>query len=139
MGLRLRFQPVGPTGRLVEPTPRRVTDAGHEPVIHRLKSRARFKGEAEGHSSSQRLVCKRKRITNPYGVVFFLLTRPLMGDLEPTRAQKALESGCREPDREVLGRLTRKGMDMPGEPPLFPDLDRLYTALDALDAPEDEK
>lgn len=37
-------------------------------------------GEAEDHRSLQRLVCKRKRISNPYGEVFFLLTRPLMGD-----------------------------------------------------------
>ncbi len=67
------------------------------------------------------------------------MNRLRRSDPEPTRAQKALKSGCREPDREVLGRLTRKSMDVPGEPPLFPDLDRLYTALDALDAPEDEK
>ena len=51
--------------------------------------------------------------------------------------QKALEAGDRTPDREILSRLTRKGMDVTGEPPLFPDLDGLYKTLDALNTPED--
>jgi len=45
-------------------------------------------------------------------------------------AQEALEHGDRGPDRAILARLTRKGIDVPGEPPLFPDLDALYRAID---------
>ena len=52
--------------------------------------------------------------------------------------QKALEAGDRTADREILSRLTRKGMDTPGEPPLFPDLESLYNILDALETPEDD-
>ncbi|HIJ42185.1 MAG TPA: hypothetical protein HPP90_14090 [Deltaproteobacteria bacterium] len=48
-----------------------------------------------------------------------------------------MEAGDRTPDREILTRLTRKGTDETGEPPLFPDLDGLYSALDALNTPED--
>ncbi len=45
-------------------------------------------------------------------------------------AQKALEVGDRKADREILGRLTRKGIDAAEELPLFPNLDVLYQALD---------
>lgn len=52
-------------------------------------------------------------------------------------AQKMLEKGDPSADREILSRLTRKGMDIAGEPPLFPDIDRLYNAQDALNTQED--
>ena len=52
-------------------------------------------------------------------------------------AQKMLEKGDLSADREILSRLTRKGMDIAGEPPLFPDIDGLYKALDALNTKED--
>ncbi len=52
-------------------------------------------------------------------------------------AQKAIEGGDRRAGREILARLTREGIDTTGEPALFPDLDGLYSALDALDKPED--
>jgi len=52
-------------------------------------------------------------------------------------AQKTLEAGDRTADRKILSSLTPKGMDIPGEPPLFPDLDGLYEALDALEGSED--
>jgi hypothetical protein len=52
-------------------------------------------------------------------------------------AQKMLEKGDLSADREILSRLTRKGMDIAGEPPLFPDIDGLYNALDALNTQED--
>jgi type I restriction enzyme, S subunit len=48
-------------------------------------------------------------------------------------AQEGLERGDTTLDREILARLTRKGIDNPNEPPLFPDLDALYTALASLD------
>jgi type I restriction enzyme, S subunit len=48
-------------------------------------------------------------------------------------AQEGLEKGDTTLDREILSRLTRKGIDNPNEPPLFPDLDALYAALASLD------
>jgi type I restriction enzyme, S subunit len=56
------------------------------------------------------------------------------GDLKA--AQKGLEKSEITLDREILARLTRKGIDFPNEPPLFPDLDALYAALASLDATE---
>jgi type I restriction enzyme S subunit len=44
-------------------------------------------------------------------------------------AQEALQRGDQGPDRAILSRLTRKGLDVPNEPRLFPDLDALYQAL----------
>jgi len=44
-------------------------------------------------------------------------------------AQEALDRGDTGLDRALLSRLTRKGIDAPGEPPLFPDLDALYGLL----------
>ena len=43
-------------------------------------------------------------------------------------SQKALESDDNSLDREILGRLTTKGLDGDGEP-LFVDLDQLYDLL----------
>jgi type I restriction enzyme, S subunit len=51
-------------------------------------------------------------------------------------AQEGLEKGDTTLDREILDRLTRKGIDFPNEPPLFPDLDALYAALASLEATE---
>jgi type I restriction enzyme, S subunit len=51
-------------------------------------------------------------------------------------AQEGLEQGDTTLDREILSRLTRKGIDCPNEPPLFPDLDALYAALASLDVTE---
>lgn len=44
-------------------------------------------------------------------------------------AQEGLDRGDHSADRALLSRLTRKGIDVPGEPPLFPDLDALYDLL----------
>jgi type I restriction enzyme S subunit len=43
-------------------------------------------------------------------------------------AQQALDTGDTSPDRDILSRLTNKGLDGDGEP-LFPDLDQLYELL----------
>ena len=51
-------------------------------------------------------------------------------EAELKEAQESLERGDRAADRSLLSRLTRKGMDAAGEPPLFPDLAALYDALD---------
>jgi len=49
---------------------------------------------------------------------------------ELVEAEEALASGEREPDKAILARLTRKGMDAAHEAALFADLDALYSALD---------
>jgi type I restriction enzyme S subunit len=51
-------------------------------------------------------------------------------------AQEALQKGDREPDKAILSRLTHKGYDIKGEPPLFPDLDILYETIDKLNVDE---
>lgn len=50
-------------------------------------------------------------------------------EAELVAAQEALERGDDTADRALLRRLTRQGLDVPGQPPLFPDLDALYTLL----------
>ena len=49
-------------------------------------------------------------------------------------ARECLEQGNITFDRGIISRLTLKGIDRPNEPPLFPDLDVLYVALEKLDA-----
>jgi type I restriction enzyme S subunit len=51
-------------------------------------------------------------------------------------AQEDIEQGDTALDREILARLTRKGIDCPKEPPLFPDLEALYEALSDLEGAE---
>ena len=50
-------------------------------------------------------------------------------EAEFVAAQETLERGDDSADRALLRRLTRHGLDIPGQPPLFPDLDALYTLL----------
>lgn len=52
-----------------------------------------------------------------------------VGEDELKAAQEALERGDTSLDRAMLQRMTRKGMDVVGEPALFLDLDALYTTL----------
>jgi type I restriction enzyme S subunit len=48
---------------------------------------------------------------------------------ELVSAQEALVRGDNSIDRVLLSRLTRQGLDVSGSPPLFPDLDALYSLL----------
>ncbi|MFN6531087.1 restriction endonuclease subunit S [Nostoc sp. ChiSLP03a] len=54
-------------------------------------------------------------------------------------AQQALEKGDREPDKAILSRLTRKGIDIKDEPPLFSDLDALYEIIDQITKDTEEE
>jgi type I restriction enzyme, S subunit len=54
-------------------------------------------------------------------------------------AQEGLEKSDITLDREILARLTRKGIDCPNEPPLFPDLDALYATIASLDETKQPK
>jgi type I restriction enzyme S subunit len=50
-------------------------------------------------------------------------------EAELIAAQGGLERGDDKADRCLLGRLTRRGIDVANQPPLFPDLDALYALL----------
>ena len=49
---------------------------------------------------------------------------------ELCEAYVALNAGDHQADSSILGRMTVGGIDVPHEPPLFPDLDGLYAAID---------
>ena len=57
-------------------------------------------------------------------LVYALIERRI-DETELVCAQEALNRGDSGPDRAILGRLTRKGINAPEETPLFPDLDAL--------------
>lgn len=62
----------------------------------------------------------------------FLVEALIEGDLKESElkaAQEKLRQGDNSLDREILSQLTRKGYNVSGEPPLFPDLDALYEVL----------
>ena len=50
-------------------------------------------------------------------------------EAELVTAQESLDRGDNSADRALLQRLKRDGVDAPGQPPLFPDLDALYALL----------
>jgi hypothetical protein len=91
------------------------------------------------------LLSRRKSLITRYSILLTTAAKLLVEALiegqvsesDLVAAQKALEAGNRSADREILSRLTRKGMDVASEPPLFPDLDGLYNALDSLNTPGD--
>jgi type I restriction enzyme, S subunit len=82
-------------------------------------------------------VAESVRLTNAAKLFVEALIEGHISEADLVSAQKALEAGDRTADREILSRLTPKGMDVAGEPPLFPDLAGLYSMLDALNTPED--
>jgi type I restriction enzyme S subunit len=62
----------------------------------------------------------------------FLVEALIEGNLKESElkaAQEKLQQGDDSLDREILSHLTRKGYNVSGEPPLFPDLDALYEVL----------
>lgn len=54
-------------------------------------------------------------------------------------AQISLQKGDKEPDKAILSRLTRKGIDIKDEPPLFPDIDALYEIIDQISKDGEEE
>jgi len=77
-----------------------------------------------------------ERLTNAAKLLVEALIEGKISETDLKAAQEGLEKGDTTLDREILARLTRKGMDNPNEPPLFPDLDALYAALASLEATE---
>jgi type I restriction enzyme, S subunit len=62
----------------------------------------------------------------------FLVKALIEGNLKESElkaAQEKLRQGDNSLDHEILSQLTRKGYNVSGEPPLFPDLDSLYEVL----------
>jgi hypothetical protein len=84
-------------------------------------------GLAEDHS---------RILTTAAKLLVEALIEGAVSEADLVAAQKALEANDRSADRAILQRLTRKGMDAASEPALFPNLDALYDALDALDGRE---
>ncbi|WP_373546374.1 restriction endonuclease subunit S [Chamaesiphon sp.] len=83
----------------------------------------------------QRLLLKAltQKLTTAAKLLVEALIEGNLSEADLKAAQEGLERGDTTLDREILDRLTRKGIDNPNEPPLFPDLDALYTALASLD------
>jgi type I restriction enzyme, S subunit len=77
----------------------------------------------QGYFGSERLTVAAKLLVE--GLIEGKLT-----EAELKMTQESLERGEHELDRAILSRLTRKGIDVAGEPPLFPDTDALYEAID---------
>jgi type I restriction enzyme, S subunit len=75
-------------------------------------------------------------LTNTAKFLVEALIEGKVSEADLKAAQESLEKGDITLDQEILARLTRKGIDRPNEPPLFPDLDALYAALGSLDVTE---
>jgi type I restriction enzyme S subunit len=78
-----------------------------------------------------------KRLTEAAKFLVEALIENKIDEKKLKSAQEALElkQPDRNIDREILSRLSIKGMDVVGEPALFPDLDELYKAIDEANQP----
>jgi len=81
-------------------------------------------------STSNKCVREATRLTTASKFFVEALIDGKVTEAELVAAQDALDCGDHSADRALLSRLTRKGLDVPGEPPLFPDLDALYALLE---------
>jgi type I restriction enzyme S subunit len=70
-----------------------------------------------------------QRLTTAAKLLVEALVEGKVSEADLKEAHEALQRGDQVPDRAILSCLTRKGIDCPNEPPLFLDLDALYTAL----------
>jgi type I restriction enzyme S subunit len=70
-----------------------------------------------------------QRLTAAAKLLVEALIEGKISEADLKAAREALQRGEQVPDRAILSRLTRKGIDCPNEPPLFPDLDGLYATL----------
>lgn len=81
-------------------------------------------------TTSNKCVREATRLTTASKFFVEALIDGKVTEAELVAAQQALDRGEHSADRALLSRMTRKGLDVPGEPPLFPDLDTLYALLD---------
>ena len=70
-----------------------------------------------------------QRLTTAAKLLVEALIEGKVTEAELVAAQEALERGDDTANRALLRRLTRHGLDVPGQRPLFPDLDTLYALL----------
>lgn len=92
-----------------------------------LDDAVREKG-ARWHQSFQ-AQSSAEKLTDGAKLLVEALIEGKVTEAELGAAQEALERGDDTADRALLRRLTRHGLDVPGQPPLFPDLDALYALL----------
>ncbi|BAZ08872.1 hypothetical protein NIES4071_06780 [Calothrix sp. NIES-4071] len=88
---------------------------------------------------SNRAIRESERLTTAAKLLVEALIEGKLTEDELKNAQLSLEKGAREPDKAILSRLTRKGIDVKDEPPLFPDIDALYEIIDQLDKDGEEE
>jgi hypothetical protein len=84
----------------------------------------------------ERTVRASQRLRHSAKLLVEALIEGRVGEGELREAQEGLERGDISADRELLSRLSRTGLDIDGEPPLFQDLDALYNMLEQLAAAE---
>lgn len=82
-----------------------------------------------GLERAQALYFSAEKITSSAKLLVEALIEGKVTEAELVAAHEALERGDDTADRALLRRLTRNGLDIAGQPPLFPDLDALYTLL----------
>ncbi|UBF28813.1 restriction endonuclease subunit S [Kovacikia minuta CCNUW1] len=75
-------------------------------------------------------------LTNAAKLLVEALIEGKLNEDDLKAAQQGLEQDDTTCDRDILTRLSRKGIDHSNEPPLFPNLDDLYTALSQLEEAE---
>jgi len=80
-------------------------------------------------STSNRCVRAATRLTAASKFLVEALIEGKVTEAELVAAQEALERGDNAADRALLRRLTRHGLDVAGQPPLFSDLHALYALL----------
>lgn len=91
-----------------------------DPVMQEVGRRVRTLNRAE--RLSERLVVAARLLAEG-------LIEGKIAEAELIQLQDAIDKGDRSADRDVLERLTTRGIDVPGTPKLFPDLDSLYRML----------
>ena len=84
---------------------------------------------SNGLERAQALYFSAEKITSSAKLLVEALIEGKVTEAELVAAHEALERGDDTADRALLRRLTRNGLDIAGQPPLFPDLDALYTLL----------
>jgi type I restriction enzyme, S subunit len=73
-----------------------------------------------------------QRLTTAAKLLVEALIEGKLTEDELKSAQISLQKGDTETDKAILSRLTRKGIDIKDEPPLFPDIDALYEIIDQI-------
>jgi type I restriction enzyme S subunit len=87
---------------------------------------------------AQTMYLSAERFSTAAKLIVEALIEGKVTEAELIAAQEALDRGDTSLDRALLSRLTRQGIDIPGQPPLFPDLDALYALLEEVNLADSE-